>query len=91
MHLIEGYLSLYKNYDSSNHVERLKEIYKDSVLKPIYTKYKTVYDQSIRARYFNHTFTIDDIGEINNCYREIEKCVKPKIEPQIRKIEESVN
>lgn len=88
LHLIEGYLSIYKGIDTTNHVERLKEVKKCSVLRKIFVDYKTLYDKSIRARYYNDTFGDDELKELYESYESIERYITPYISGKIEGLEQ---
>jgi len=87
LHLIEGYLSIYKSKDTINHKERLEYIRKDPVLRKIFNEYKTIYDESLKARYYPKIFSDEDIQEIEECYKEIDTYIKPFVESKLNKYE----
>lgn len=79
VHMIESYLNAFCGKDSDNHVERAKSIRDDYLLKSIFPSYKTIYDQSLRARYENYKFTQEDIDGIDDCYKNISDKINNKI------------
>lgn len=86
VHLIEGYLSEYGAYHSSNHLERKKQILGNSVLKDIFSKYNTIYTQSIRARYLNYTFTETEINTLSTYCNEIQSYIEPRLKSHLDRI-----
>lgn len=91
VHLIEAYLNAFNGKDSANHVERAKSIKADGFLKNIFPSYKTIYEQSLRARYENHRFTEDDVECIDDCYREISDRINNKVDEFAKKQQKLLN